>query len=99
MATVSINRGERLDAVTTGHGAGNFVLMSSGSAPIQTLGKPVEKSTQISLNGKLLIDAYLENGTWELEVDTQNKICRLFCDTPNSKFTVYRNSGFMMQKY
>ncbi len=99
MATVSINRGERLDAVTTGHGAGQFVLMSSGGAPIQTLGKPVEKPTQISLNGKPLIDAYLENGTWELELDTQNKICRLFCDTPNTQFTISGNNGFMMQKY
>ncbi|MCX7920353.1 MAG: hypothetical protein N3A72_12280 [bacterium] len=103
MATIALNRGENLVPVTSGEAIGKNVLMNGGSAPVQTWGKPVEKPTQIFLNGKPLLDVYLENGTWELEVDLIKNEYRFFCDTPNTKITLYpiqeQKSQWVMQKY
>ncbi|MDI6782795.1 MAG: hypothetical protein QME64_01740, partial [bacterium] len=101
MATIALNRGEKLEPVISGEAAGRNVLLNGGSAPVQTWGKPVEKPTQIYLNGKPLIDIYLENGTWELEVNALKNEYRFFCDTPNTKVTIYPNikSKWMMRKY
>ncbi len=101
MATIALNRGESLVPVTSGEAEGRSVLMNSGAAPVQTGGKPVEKPTQILLNGKPVLDVYFENGTWELEVNLLKNEYRLFCDTPNMKFTLYPNlkSQWLMQKY
>lgn len=101
MATVAVNRGQRLDPVKENGKEERYVLVNLGAPPVQTQGKPIEKPTSISLNGTPLIEAFLENGTWEMEMDKSNRKIRLFCDTPNTPFTLFpiTEKGWEMQKY
>jgi len=101
MATVAINRGQRLDPMKDADNNDRYLLVNLGAPPVQTMGKPADKPTSISLDGKPLLDAYLENGTWEMEVDKTNRKIRLFCDTPNTRFIVYpvTEKGWEMQKF
>ena len=42
-----------------------YKLSSLGEAPIRTDGKAVDTPTRVELDGKLLLELYLQNGTWE----------------------------------
>ena len=101
MATVSVNRGERLDVVTTAQHDAKHLLVNLGAPPVQTMAKPVDKPAQVYINGNLLAEVYLENGTWEIEVNKESRYIRVFCDTQNTKFTIYpvTPKGWVMQKY
>ena len=88
MVTVARNRGQQLDAVTTGEGAGRYVLNSQGSAPVQTAGVPSALPTTVWIGGEKLVDAYLANGTWEVVVDRARRTAEVFCDTPNVRFAL-----------
>jgi len=88
MVTVAKNRGQQLDAVKTGAGAGKYVLNYQGSAPVQTGGKASAVPTAVWINGKKLVEAYLMNGTWEVVIDKKAKRAHVFCDTPNVRFVL-----------
>jgi hypothetical protein len=88
MVTVARNRGQQLDAVTTGEGAGRYVLNSQGSAPVQTAGVPSAQPTTVWIGGEKLVEAYLANGTWEVVVDRARRTAEVFCDTPNVRFAL-----------
>ncbi|MGC8741751.1 MAG: hypothetical protein ACP5UB_09885 [Candidatus Sumerlaeaceae bacterium] len=88
MVTVARNRGQQLDAVKSGAGAGKYVLNSQGSAPVQTGGKPSAAPTTVWIGGRKLVEAYLVNGTWEVVVDRGRGYVNVFCDTPNVRFVL-----------
>lgn len=89
MATVARNRGQTLEATPPNQpGAGKFVLTADGAPPVQTLGKPCDAPTTIKIGGKMVAEAYLMNGTWEMVIDRDSKQCDLACDTPNVRFVV-----------
>lgn len=99
MATVAVNRGERLDAMTTGNSIGKYALVNLGAPPVQTLGVPAEKPTQIILNGQVLAEVFMTNGTWELEFDADKQEVKVFCDTQNTKMKLpfVTAAGWTMQ--
>ena len=76
------NRGEKLVKVEEN----KYVLDSSGSPPVQTLGQRSSVPEEISYQDKTLLKAFLQNGTYELVEDKVNKLYYLFCDTPNIQF-------------
>jgi hypothetical protein len=88
MATVARNRGQQLDKVESGAGAGKYVLNYQGAAPVQAQGKPSAFPTTVRIAGRTLVEAYLVNGTWEAVFDLDKRACDLFCDTPNVRFVV-----------
>lgn len=96
MVTIAENRGQYLQPSDSD--PNKIVLVNSGSAPVQTKGVPSEKPTEIYLNGKKLLEAYLINGTFEMVRDGDNFL--LFCDTPNTKFSIHSaNKEFNLIKY
>lgn len=88
MVTAARNRGQQLDAVKTGLGAGKYVLNYQGSAPVQTGGKASAEPTTVWIGGRKILEAYLVNGTWEVLVDRTRQIAEVFCDTPNVRFVL-----------
>lgn len=88
MVTAARNRGQQLDLVKSGAGAGKYVLNYQGSAPVQTAGKPSAEPTSVWIGGQKLLDVYLLNGTWEIVVDRGRQIADVFCDTPNVRFSL-----------
>jgi len=56
-----------------------FRLSSLGEAPIHTDGKPDAKPTRVELAGKLLLELYLQNGTWEYLAEPDRAL--LYLDT------------------
>ncbi len=88
MVTVARNRGQQLDAVKSGAGAGRYVLNYQGSAPVQTAGKPSTVPTTVWIGGQKLVEAYLQDGTWEVVVDRAQHSAQVFCDTPNVRFVL-----------
>lgn len=56
-----------------------FKLSTLGVAPIRTDGKAVGTPTRVELAGKLLIELYLQNGTWEYLVEPNHAL--LYVDT------------------
>lgn len=88
MATVARNRGQQLDPVKSGPGAGKSVLIYQGSAPVQTAGKPSDFPTTVKIGDRVVAQAYLVNGTWEVVYDLDAPHVDVFCDTPNVRFVV-----------
>ncbi|MCX7626609.1 MAG: hypothetical protein N2Z21_10445 [Candidatus Sumerlaeaceae bacterium] len=88
MVTAARNRGQQLEAVKTGTGAGKYVLNYQGSAPVQTGGKSSSDPTSVWIGGWKVVEAYLANGTWEVVVDRTRQMADVFCDTPNVRFVL-----------
>jgi len=88
MTTIAHNRGQILRQVKGEDMPGNYVLDFPGSAPVQTDGKPNAAPTILSLGDKILVEAYLVNGTWEAVFDRRKGDALLTCDTPNIRFSL-----------
>jgi hypothetical protein len=86
MTTIAHNRGQILRPVKGEDAPGDYVLEFPGSAPVQTEGKQNAAPTIFSLGDKILVEAYLVNGTWEAVFDRTKGDVLLSCDTPNIRF-------------
>ena len=86
MTTIAHNRGQILRQVKGEDVPGDYILDFPGSAPVQTEGKPSSTPTILSLGNKMLIQAYLVNGTWEAVFDRTKGEAIFTCDTPNTRF-------------
>ena len=80
---VTMTSKARNDAVTCSTGAGPkpFRFPTLGEAPIHTDGQAFSMPTRVELGGKLLLELYLQNGTWEYLVEKDRAL--LYLDTPN----------------
>lgn len=86
MTTVAENYGQVLETVDVPSLGKRTVLRSSGGFPVITKGIPSQNPTTVWLNGKKLVDVYMQNGTWEIVVDRTRKQYAVSCDTPNIRF-------------
>ncbi|GEM_PF-333715 len=86
MATVAVNRGQKLTKIPNANPDNPYMLEETGGPPVQTLGKPSAIPTRVSLGNRMLAEVYMENGTWEIVVDRDKRQCLVFCDTPNIRF-------------
>ncbi|HEX8552309.1 MAG TPA: beta-galactosidase [Abditibacteriaceae bacterium] len=59
-----------------------------GRGPVTTFGKASSTPISVGIEGKALVDVYLERGSWELLVDGDK--WEFYCDTPGAKFTLHR---------
>ena len=84
MVTRAENTGQVLEAPVS-PGA-RWRLSKPGKAPVITKGIPSQRATRISLNNTPLLTLFLENGTWELEIN--NGTATLTCDTPDIRAKV-----------
>ena len=89
MVTAAGNFGQALDTVAMPGFGKRVVVRSRGDFPVVTKGVATEKPTSIWLNGKKLVDVYLQNGTWEIVFDLSAKQYELYCDTPNIRFDLF----------
>ncbi len=89
MVTVAENHGQHIDTVEVGEMGKRVVLRSRGGFPVLTRGKASTQPTSVWLNGKKLVDVYLQNGTWELLVDREAGTYALASDTPNIRFHLH----------
>ena len=79
MVTQAENTGQVLEApVSPGT---RWRLSNPGKAPVITKGIPSNLATRISLNNTPIVTLFLENGTWELEMN--NGQATLTCDMPD----------------
>jgi hypothetical protein len=85
MVSVARNTGEELRP-GAGAFAGRFMLFSLGDSPVLTDGASAPEPTLVSLGGREMVRAYLQNGTWEMLTEPENRV--LFCDTPGVEFWV-----------
>jgi hypothetical protein len=88
MTSVAYNRGQLLTKVEKDNLPGNYLLEYPGSTPVQTHGKASENPTVIKAGDKILIEAYLENGTWEAIFKRKENEIYINCDTPNIRFRI-----------
>jgi hypothetical protein len=56
-----------------------FLLTTTGVAPILTDGKGIPLPTRVEMNGKLLLELYLQNGTWQYLAEPDRAL--LYLDT------------------
>jgi hypothetical protein len=88
MTTVAHNRGQILRSVKGKNLPQDYVLENNGGAPVQTEGKPSNDPTIISLGSGILMEIFMENGTWEAIFDKKHNAVYLACDTPNIRFRI-----------
>ncbi len=58
-------RNDQVKMDATDNGPKAYKLTSIGEAPIRTDGKASDTPTRVEVGGKLLLELYLQNGTWE----------------------------------
>jgi len=86
MTTVAQNRGQLLRPAKGDNLPAPYILEYPGGSPVQTMGEPSDAPTTIYLGDRMLLRAYLINGTWEAILDRSKNEVLLSCDTPNIRF-------------
>jgi hypothetical protein len=61
-----------------------------GRGPVTTFGSASTTPIQVAIEGKSLLDVYLDRGSWELLVNDNQ--WQFYCDTPGAKFTMHRGA-------
>lgn len=89
MVTAAENFGQALDTIAVPAIGKRVLVRSRGDFPVVTKGVAMDKPTSLWLNGKKLVDVYLQNGTWEIVFDLNAKQYELYCDTPNIRFDLF----------
>jgi hypothetical protein len=68
-------------------------LVALGTAPISTEGKPAEQPTRVEIDGKMLIELNLQNGSWEYLVEGNRAL--LYLDTGDTAVTFPRTPALV----
>lgn len=89
MTTLAENYEQDLDTVNVPSMGKRVLLRSRGGFPVMTKGVSAEQPTTVWLNGKKLVDVYLQNGTWEIVIDRSKKHYAIYSDTPNIRFHLH----------
>ncbi len=67
---------------------GQWKLDVLGEGPVTTFGKASTTPIQIGIEGRALLDVYLERGSFELLVNGDN--WQFYCDTPGTRYALHR---------
>ena len=70
---------------------GQWRLDVLGEGPVTTFGRASATPIQISIEGRPLLDVYLDRGSFELLVDEDNY--QFYCDTPGARFAIHREQA------
>jgi hypothetical protein len=78
--TVAGNSGQQVRAHLVKPGMSVYALDSPGGPPVTTFGRPADAPLSVGLQGRIVVRAFLSNGSFELL--RSGRQYRLTCDTP-----------------
>jgi hypothetical protein len=88
MVTVAENRKQLLEDSKHPAMKDMKVMVTEGTTPIVTKADYDSTGTRVWLNGREIVHSEMINGTWEFLVDEGTRRSFLYCDLPNTTFTV-----------